>query len=805
MQPRHKAQLSMFCCAILLAGCGGSGGGGTATKPAPEIKQNQAPVAKIVLASAAQHYQRNQAISANANASSDADNDPLSYQWTLTGPDNTRLPLPDQHKAELQFSLTQAGSYRLSLVVNDGKTASQSTSIQLQIQTEPAPVAVVTAPKQAKVGQLLLLNAMHSQSAQERLSRFLWQVKQAPTGSKAALTNADALISEFVPDVAGSYQFELTVTDNQQQQAVSTWQVQVQNATSNSAPEAIITADRQLQQPAKAIALSGRASQDPDQSQLSYQWRLLQQPAGSRAQFSAATAMDSNFTADMAGLYQIELQVTDAAQQSAVSRLDLEFSSANLPPIAQLTAAAFAQPGNKLQLSGVGSQDPEQKPISYLWQLLSKPAASTATILQQEQIQAELTPDVAGIYLLSLQVSDQELTSQPRHWLIEVPARPVAVIKAATTTLTQQQIQLDGSASTEPGQLPLQYRWSLLAGPDNSQPLRNIDQAVASFQPTQAGHYRLGLVVQNGNRISAQSQHDILVSTDLPPVINFKGSNNINGTVGDLFQPDASASQDPEQTALSFSWTLQTPAGSQARLDNALTATPTFSADVAGDYLLQLTVTDGSGQQSRGSISIKVSQPQVTIQGNVKGRLLDPDGEILVPEPGLLINGVKVPIDAQGYFSHQLHMTAGDTVSVAVLGSQMRPLKFNSAAMLEDNFQLDLATQKIPRLQQLQLTAIKGCSQYNGPMQLDLEFKLSSLPSDSLFRMDYSTSTQLDLTQLQSLTIALPASASYQLSIKQPGVMLDHSFGSGAFAASQQYQFDYLPVGQLMNTITICN
>jgi len=353
MQSRHKALLSMFCSAMLLAGCGGGGGSGTATKPAPEIKQNQAPVAKIALASAAQHYQRNQNISANASGSTDADNDPLSYQWTLTGPDNTALPLADQHKAELQFSLTQSGSYRLSLVVNDGKTASQAASVQLQVQTGPAPVAVVSAPKQAKVGQLLQLNAMHSQSPQERLSRFLWQVKQAPTASKATLTNADALLSEFVPDVAGSYQFELTVTDNQQQQAASTWQVQVQDATSNSLPEAIIIADTQLQQPAKAIALSGRASQDPDQSQLSYQWRLIQQPAGSRGSFSAATAMDSNFTADMAGRYQIELQVTDAAQQSAVSRLDLEFSNANLPPIAQLTAAAFAQPGNKLQLSAV--------------------------------------------------------------------------------------------------------------------------------------------------------------------------------------------------------------------------------------------------------------------------------------------------------------------------------------------------------------------------------------------------------------------------------------------------------------------
>jgi hypothetical protein len=57
---------------------------------------------------------------------------------------------------------------------------------------------------------------------------------------------------------------------------------------------------------------------------------------------------------------------------------------------------------------------------------------------------------------------------------------------------------------------------------------------------------------------------------------------------------DGAGSTDPDQNyPLTFSWTLvQVPEGSAAELAGADTATPSFTADLAGDYVVELVVTD---------------------------------------------------------------------------------------------------------------------------------------------------------------------------------------------------------------------
>lgn len=58
---------------------------------------------------------------------------------------------------------------------------------------------------------------------------------------------------------------------------------------------------------------------------------------------------------------------------------------------------------------------------------------------------------------------------------------------------------------------------------------------------------------------------------------------------------DGSHSTDPDGNPLTFSWTIvSAPAGSNAQLSNANAMRPTFAADVAGAYALQLIVNDGT-------------------------------------------------------------------------------------------------------------------------------------------------------------------------------------------------------------------
>jgi len=63
---------------------------------------------------------------------------------------------------------------------------------------------------------------------------------------------------------------------------------------------------------------------------------------------------------------------------------------------------------------------------------------------------------------------------------------------------------------------------------------------------------------------------------------------------GDVTMLDGSGSSDPDNDPLSFAWQLAVvPVGSTAALNNANTVSPDFTPDLAGDYVLNLSVDDG--------------------------------------------------------------------------------------------------------------------------------------------------------------------------------------------------------------------
>jgi hypothetical protein len=70
-------------------------------------------------------------------------------------------------------------------------------------------------------------------------------------------------------------------------------------------------------------------------------------------------------------------------------------------------------------------------------------------------------------------------------------------------------------------------------------------------------------------------------------------------------QLDGNQSYDPDGDAINYQWTfVSVPAGIATSLNMANTATPTFIADVHGDYILQLLVTDPWTQSEPDTVTI---------------------------------------------------------------------------------------------------------------------------------------------------------------------------------------------------------
>jgi hypothetical protein len=159
-------------------------------------------------------------VTLNGTGSTDANNDTLTYRWTLAfRPTNSTATLSSATAASPTFTADLSGIYLANLIVNDGKVDSSNvgTVAVTASAANAAPVANAgTDQVVTRVGGqsiTVTLNGTGSKDANGDALTYKWAIAYQPSPSTATLSSSTDASPTFTATFAGIYVFNLVVND----------------------------------------------------------------------------------------------------------------------------------------------------------------------------------------------------------------------------------------------------------------------------------------------------------------------------------------------------------------------------------------------------------------------------------------------------------------------------------------------------------------------------------------------------------------------------------------------------------------
>lgn len=183
---------------------------------------------------------------------------------------------------------------------------------------------------------------------------------------------------------------------------------------------------------------------------------------------------------------------------------------------------------------------------------------------------------------------------------------PIADAGADQTVYVAQAVTLDGSASTDPDGQSLRYTWSFVSRPAGSSAALSSSSTVRPvFTPDREGEYVVQLVVNDG--IVNSAADTVRISTQNSAPVAHAGSDQ-QTHVGAQVVLDGSASSDIDGDMLTYAWSVVTaPAGSVTQIVDPAQALARFTPDIAGEYVIELVVDDGTVSSAPDSVVISTT------------------------------------------------------------------------------------------------------------------------------------------------------------------------------------------------------
>ena len=260
------------------------------------------------------------------------------------------------------------------------------------------------------------------------------------------------------------------------------------------------------------------------------------------------------------------------------------------PPVAEAGGPYSVDEGGCVLLDGSESADPDGTIVAWDWDLDGDGAYETsgATVA--------FDAGVFGTYTVGLRVTDDSGAIDTDTATVAVTnLAPTADAGGAYSGNEGTPIQLDGTASTDPGNDSLTYAWDL----DNN---GTYETSVATpvFTAGDEGSYTVGLQVTDSGGLVDTDSATITVA-NVAPTADAGGP--YSAEQGGTVTLDASDSSDPGDDTLSFAWDLD----DDGAFDDATGATVVLSNLSNGTYAVAVQVSDGDGGVATDSTTVTVA------------------------------------------------------------------------------------------------------------------------------------------------------------------------------------------------------
>jgi len=179
-----------------------------------------------------------------------------------------------------------------------------------------APVADAGHNQIARPGHTVRLDGSRSHDRDGRIAAYSWtSVGSIPAGLSASLSDPSAVRPSVLISNAGTYIFQLVVTDDAGATSAPA-QVRVRTGpVANAGPAQTVKMGQTVQ-------LDGSASLDPEGLPLTFRW-TLSPPPGSRARLSDSTAAKPTVVADVVGTYRAQLVTSNGAVSSEADQAEI--------------------------------------------------------------------------------------------------------------------------------------------------------------------------------------------------------------------------------------------------------------------------------------------------------------------------------------------------------------------------------------------------------------------------------------------------------------------------------------------------